>query len=167
VNLLVDTNCVLYLLGGDETLGEFLHGKAVHISFVSELELLSYPGLAAQDERVILDFLGECFVFDLNTEVKTYTVEFRRHYLLYLDDAGSANNPNWPTSKRSIPLHVHSLHSRGGSAPDLDRSKAVSSSPGIETVIPSTAKSAKDAKGTFLEWDSGLRPPSRSSRPWR
>lgn len=39
---LLDTNVVLYLLSGDETIAELVNGKQLYISFISELELLGY-----------------------------------------------------------------------------------------------------------------------------
>jgi predicted nucleic acid-binding protein len=43
--LLLDTNAVLYVLGGDETLAAFLNGKELFLSIIAELELLSYKKL--------------------------------------------------------------------------------------------------------------------------
>ena len=40
--LFIDTNIVLYLLNGDQTLAELLHEKQLYISFITELELLAY-----------------------------------------------------------------------------------------------------------------------------
>ena len=39
---LLDTNAVLYILGGDETLSDFLFEKELYISVITEMELLSY-----------------------------------------------------------------------------------------------------------------------------
>jgi predicted nucleic acid-binding protein len=47
-SLLLDTNTVLYLLAGDETLAEFLNGKKLYISIITELELLSYKHFKVQ-----------------------------------------------------------------------------------------------------------------------
>jgi len=40
--LLLDTNTVLYVLGGDETLAQFLHGKELHLSIISELDWMLF-----------------------------------------------------------------------------------------------------------------------------
>ncbi len=39
--LFLDTNIILDLLNGDETLAEFLNGKQLYISVITELELLA------------------------------------------------------------------------------------------------------------------------------
>lgn len=47
---IIDTNTVLYLLNGDETLADFLFEKQLYISVISELELLSYKKLALKNK---------------------------------------------------------------------------------------------------------------------
>lgn len=47
--LLVDTNVVLYLLSGDKTVAELLDKKQIYLSFISELELLGYPGITSTE----------------------------------------------------------------------------------------------------------------------
>lgn len=48
-SLFVDTNILLYLISGDETVAELLNGKHIAISFVTELELLGYKDLSESD----------------------------------------------------------------------------------------------------------------------
>jgi len=43
--LLLDTNIILYLLDGDETLRDILEGRQVYVSFVTELELYGFKQL--------------------------------------------------------------------------------------------------------------------------
>lgn len=38
--LFLDSNVILYLLSGDYTVAEFLNGKQLFVSFISQLELL-------------------------------------------------------------------------------------------------------------------------------
>jgi predicted nucleic acid-binding protein len=39
--ILVDTNIILYLLRGNDTLQDILQGKTIYISFITELELMA------------------------------------------------------------------------------------------------------------------------------
>jgi predicted nucleic acid-binding protein len=55
-NILVDTNIILYLLSGDQTVADFLNKKHVFVSFITELELLGYVGIEP-DERAIVEGL--------------------------------------------------------------------------------------------------------------
>ena len=43
--LFLDTNIILYLLNGDETLAELLNQKQLYISVITELELLAYKNI--------------------------------------------------------------------------------------------------------------------------
>ncbi len=65
MNILVDTNIALYLFGGDEQISGVLDGQVVHASFVTELELLGYPGIAIEEEKLIHHFLDDCVVIDI------------------------------------------------------------------------------------------------------
>ena len=85
--LLVDTNVALYLLGGDETVAGILNGKDVHMSFITELELLGYPSISDGEEKGIHEFLDDCVIFDINSEVKRLAVTIRRNHRLRLPDA--------------------------------------------------------------------------------
>jgi predicted nucleic acid-binding protein len=55
-SLLLDTNAVLYVLAGDETLAAFLNGKELYLSIISELELLSYKKITQKESKTIVSF---------------------------------------------------------------------------------------------------------------
>jgi predicted nucleic acid-binding protein len=57
--LLLDTNAVLYVLGGDVTLASFLNGKELYLSIISELELLSYKKITQKEVKAMTAFLSE------------------------------------------------------------------------------------------------------------
>jgi len=85
--LFLDTNIILYLLQGDKTLTEVLNNKQFYISFITQLELLSFPGLTRKDLKVINELLGECVIIDINSEIKDLTVKYRKNYKLKLPDS--------------------------------------------------------------------------------
>ncbi|HED37222.1 MAG TPA: type II toxin-antitoxin system VapC family toxin [Ignavibacteria bacterium] len=58
----------------------------VHVSFVTELELLGYPRITGQEDKLIRNFLNDCVVIDLNGQIKNKAVQFRRQYGLKLPD---------------------------------------------------------------------------------
>jgi len=51
--LFLDTNILLYLLEGDSTLTDVLDNKQFYISFITQMELLSFAGLTQKDLRII------------------------------------------------------------------------------------------------------------------
>ncbi|WKN42870.1 type II toxin-antitoxin system VapC family toxin [Tunicatimonas pelagia] len=85
--LLADTNIIIYLLDGDRTVAGLLNEKTVHVSFVSQLELLSYSKLSAQDEVRINDFLEQCIIVDINPSIKEEVIRIRKQHPLKLPDS--------------------------------------------------------------------------------
>jgi len=85
VKFLLDTNAILYLLGG--RLANPLETGQYYASVISEMELLSYSDLTSEDESRLRSFLASVIVLELTTEVKTKAIELRRRDGLKLPDA--------------------------------------------------------------------------------
>jgi predicted nucleic acid-binding protein len=84
---LLDTNTVLYLLGGDETLADFLFEKELYISVISEIELLGYGKLTAKEKKTIKQFIDDAVVIELTSEVKHLAIEIREQFNTKLGDS--------------------------------------------------------------------------------
>jgi predicted nucleic acid-binding protein len=85
--ILVDTNIILYLLRGNDTLQDLLQGKMIYLSFITELELIGFKQITTDEENQILSLLDECVVLPLNNDIKKKYTEIRRSYQLKLADA--------------------------------------------------------------------------------
>lgn len=85
-NILVDTNIILYLLGGDKTIIPLLQDKKLFISFITELELLSFKRLSEKEEKIIKNFLTECTIFDINPKIKEFAISLRKKYSFKIPD---------------------------------------------------------------------------------
>ena len=85
-NVVLDTNIVLYILGNKYDPSNLPSG-IYSISFVTEIELLSYPLLEKYEERKIKDFLSHIDIIDISEEIKTKTIYFRKKYKLKIPDA--------------------------------------------------------------------------------
>lgn len=85
-NILVDTNIILYLLGGDKTIIPLLQDKKLFISFITELELLSFKELSEKEEKIIKNFLTECTIFDINPKIKELAISLRKKYSFKIPD---------------------------------------------------------------------------------
>lgn len=85
MNYVLDTNIILYYLGGmlDEALPKGDH----FCSVVSEMELLSYPTLSLEEETAIEEFLGTINLVELSKEIRECAVILRRQNSLRLPDA--------------------------------------------------------------------------------
>ena len=88
--ILVDTNIVLYLLDGSDTLASFLEGKKVYLSFISELELLGYKDIDPKQEKEILELISDCSILPLTDLIKRKYVALRKLHKIKLADALTA-----------------------------------------------------------------------------
>ena len=84
---IIDTNIILYILGGNKKLAEMLNNKKIHISFITELELLGYKKITEKDKIIIKDFLSNCNIIDINSQIKEYTLQIKQKQLVRLPDA--------------------------------------------------------------------------------
>ena len=85
-NLFLDTNIILYLLNGDETLAELLYMKQLYISVITEIELLGFNGIKPEDEKIIKEFILQCKVININEKIKDETIRLRKKYHTKIPD---------------------------------------------------------------------------------
>ena len=85
-SILLDTNIILYLMKGDKTLIPLLEDKNLYVSFITELELLSYSSLTPDDAINIRLFLNECIIVDITPQIKAETIRIRKTFHLKLPD---------------------------------------------------------------------------------
>jgi predicted nucleic acid-binding protein len=83
--ILLDTNIVLYLLGG--RLANPLPVGQYFASIITEIELLSYPSLSSEEERQIISFLDCITVIGIDNNIKNLAIALRKQYRLRLPDA--------------------------------------------------------------------------------
>ena len=87
LNFFTDTNILLYLLKGDQTVKELLNQKRIYISFITEIELLTFQNLTSSEKRIINKLLSDCTIIGINSEIKRYSIEFKLKYFLKIPDA--------------------------------------------------------------------------------
>jgi predicted nucleic acid-binding protein len=85
-SFLLDTNIILYLLSGEKKIAEVINHAQWHVSFITELELLSFKSLAGAEKEAITKFLDNCLVTDINEEIKQHTIQIRKNTKLPLPD---------------------------------------------------------------------------------
>jgi predicted nucleic acid-binding protein len=94
-NILLDTNIVLYLLNGEETLIPLLDEKNLFLSFITQLELLGARFLQPEDLLKIKAFISECTVIDITPEIKEFTFSIRQKYNIKLPDSIILATSQW------------------------------------------------------------------------
>lgn len=85
--LLVDTNVLVYHLGGRADATKALQDVEVHISFITEIELLSKASLTEVDLKNIRAAMTHYRISDVNPAIKQVAASLRRTYGLKLADA--------------------------------------------------------------------------------
>jgi predicted nucleic acid-binding protein len=85
--VLVDTNILVYHLGGVPKATKVLQGAEVHISFITEIELQSKPGLPDEELASIRSALANYSISDVNPGIKSIAAKLRREHGLKLADA--------------------------------------------------------------------------------
>jgi predicted nucleic acid-binding protein len=83
---LLDTNILLYLIGKKIPVEALPEGE-FSVSFVTELEVLSYPSITPKEKQQLNQFLHDIPVIDITAEIKERTITLRKKYNLRLPDA--------------------------------------------------------------------------------
>lgn len=72
-----DSNVLIDLLKGDSTIKKLLRGVPIHVSFMSEVEVLAWPKASKADLEMIRALLSQCIIVDPSPAIKDTTVELR------------------------------------------------------------------------------------------
>lgn len=83
---LIDTNIAIYLLAGDKRIADILDQNQIYLSFISELELLSFKKLSEAEDIIIKEFLNDTVIID-NKRIKDFVIDFRRERQFKLPDS--------------------------------------------------------------------------------
>lgn len=85
LTVVVDTNTAIYLLGNK--LADPLTADDYSVSVITQIELLSYPSLTADEEARVSEFLETVAIIDLTAEVRDAAIRLRRDHRLRVPDA--------------------------------------------------------------------------------
>jgi predicted nucleic acid-binding protein len=86
-DIVVDTNILIYLTSGNKHIAESTRGKNLSISFITEMELRSWPSLTTGSSQTIKNLLSQCRIISLSEEIKETAIEIRRKTKLKLPDS--------------------------------------------------------------------------------
>ena len=79
---LLDTNIILYILSGDQTIAKYLHQKFLYASVISEIELFSFRDLTIAQEKQIKNFLSAFRIISIDEAIKNEAISLRKKYAL-------------------------------------------------------------------------------------
>ena len=85
--IIADTNIFIYVLKNDLKLGQLLDKKTIYISYITELELLSFPKISVKEIDLIKELINNCNIIHYSEELKDDIILLRRKYNLSIPDA--------------------------------------------------------------------------------
>ena len=85
MNYVLDTNVVIYAQKG--VLVEPLPLGRFFVSVITEIELLSFHGLTADQDCAVREMLADVTIVEINPSIKSMAISIRRRYRLRIPDA--------------------------------------------------------------------------------
>lgn len=90
-NFLLDTNIILGFLNGNAKIKDFFEKKLthanLHVSQITRMELLGYPGITTQEEKSLKTFLSYTKILPISDSVCDQAIHLRKEIKLKLPDA--------------------------------------------------------------------------------
>ena len=85
--ILADTNVIIYMLEGDETIARLFDDNEIAISFITELELLTGKAYTLAQSKLINITINKCHVYNYDKFIKASCMSLRAKYSLKLPDS--------------------------------------------------------------------------------
>jgi len=85
--IVCDTNTLVHLLGKNSDVTDFLRGKEISLSVITELELYAKQPLTEMEEAIIDVLIESCFVIELTQPIKQIVKQIRKKFRIKLPDA--------------------------------------------------------------------------------
>lgn len=87
INIIADTNLLIYLLKGDSRIAKQLEGRQLFISVITEIELLGMYGISQANLKEVKSVIDDCVIVDFNNEIKQMAIELKQKHRIKLPDA--------------------------------------------------------------------------------
>lgn len=97
--IVADTNILIHLLSGRPDVVELLNGADIFMSFITEMELLSWPNITATEEAIVAELIKDCHILPLDEHIKRCAIQIRKDFKFKLPDCiviASAISINMP-----------------------------------------------------------------------
>lgn len=85
--LALDTNILIYSVGGDVALTRTLQGKDLYVSAMVRMESMVYHGEKPKHLQQVIGFLSECIIVDIHEAIQDLAVSIRVRHGFKLPDA--------------------------------------------------------------------------------
>ena len=85
IDFLVDTNFLIHISLNSDLVTPFLD-YSYGISYISEIELLGVFSINEENKKNAQNLIDNCYILEMNTEVKEQTILLKQKYKLKLPD---------------------------------------------------------------------------------
>ncbi len=85
--MLLDTNAIIYFLGGNPTIVSLLDQKIHYASVISEIEVLGFDFKTNADSYAVRRYLRSVRIIPLNNEIKKIAIDIKKNYKAKVGDA--------------------------------------------------------------------------------
>ena len=79
--ILADTNFIIYMLEGDDTLAQLFDDNKVAISFITELELLTAKQYSPAQSTLINITIEKCLIYHYDNFIKNSCISLRQNII--------------------------------------------------------------------------------------
>jgi len=86
IDFLADTNFLIFTSQGNPIVEPFLDYN-IGISYISEMELLGVFSISKIQKSNMQNIIDECFIIDMNSEIKKKSIQIKQKYKIKLPDA--------------------------------------------------------------------------------
>jgi len=86
INIVVDTNFLIYLLNGESFIKPFLN-NTFFISDVTEMEMLGVKGISPKALKVRSELIQNCHLINFNSDIKEIAIGLKQRSTIKLPDA--------------------------------------------------------------------------------
>lgn len=86
-SLLVDTNVLIHHWAGDQRTTGPLEGVLLHVSFVTEIEILGFHGYTAHERAKVVADMATIRIIDLDAGIKSTAIDLCSRHRMKLADA--------------------------------------------------------------------------------
>jgi len=86
-HLLVDTNVLIHHWNGDARTTSILDGAVLHVSFITEIEILGFHGYTAHERAKVTADMATIRITDIDAGIKSAAIDLCARYRMKLADA--------------------------------------------------------------------------------
>jgi predicted nucleic acid-binding protein len=87
IDYLIDTNILIYILQGDTQVRYFAQSEVLSISCITEMEVLGKYHISEPEKDIIIRVLDNCYIIELDHQVKTLVTNIKQQVRVKLPDA--------------------------------------------------------------------------------